>query len=100
MRPLGLSLCVRAKHHQHSGLNRGGGYIPMTVQHETSQGILLTEGASSKVSNLLAQEGRDDLKLRIAVQPGGSSGLRYQLYFDDRAIDGDIVTDLGRARGV
>jgi iron-sulfur cluster assembly accessory protein len=29
------------------------------------------------------------------VQPGGCSGLRYQLYFDDRAIDGDIVTDFG-----
>jgi len=66
----------------------------MTVQQETTtQGITLTEGAASKVGNLLTQEGRDDLKLRIAVQPGGCSGLRYQLYFDDRDIDGDIVTD-------
>jgi iron-sulfur cluster assembly accessory protein len=66
----------------------------MTVQQETTQqGIILTEGAAAKVSNLLAQEGRDDLKLRIAVQPGGCSGLRYQLYFDDREIDGDIVSD-------
>ena len=64
----------------------------MTVQQETSQqGVILTEGAAGKVSSLLVQEGRDDLKLRIAVQPGGCSGLRYQLYFDDRAIDGDIV---------
>ena len=68
----------------------------MTVQQETTtQGITLTEGAASKVGNLLAQEGRDDLKLRIAVQPGGCSGLRYQLYFDDREIDGDITTDFG-----
>jgi iron-sulfur cluster assembly accessory protein len=68
----------------------------MTVQQETTQqGIILTEGAAAKVSGLLVQEGRDDLKLRIAVQPGGCSGLRYQLYFDDRAIDGDIVADFG-----
>ena len=66
----------------------------MTVQQEaTQQGVILTEGAAAKVSSLLAQEGRDDLKLRIAVQPGGCSGLRYQLYFDDREIDGDIVAE-------
>ena len=65
----------------------------MTVQQETAQGPVLTEGAAAKVGALLAQEGRDDLKLRIAVQPGGCSGLRYQLYFDERAIDGDIVSD-------
>src|SRR5271170_477410 len=65
----------------------------MTVQDEvTQQGITLTEVAATKVSTLLAQEGRDDLRLRIAVQPGGCSGLRYQLYFDERQIDGDITT--------
>jgi len=63
----------------------------VTVQQETTQGIVLTDGAAAKVSSLLAQEGRDDLRLRIAVQPGGCSGLRYQLYFDEREIDGDIV---------
>jgi iron-sulfur cluster assembly accessory protein len=62
----------------------------VTVQQEATQGIVLTDGAADKVSSLLAQEGRDDLRLRIAVQPGGCSGLRYQLYFD-----GDIVADFG-----
>ena len=66
----------------------------MTVQHETAtQGVILTSAAASKVSGLLAQEGRDDLRLRIAVQPGGCSGLRYQLFFDEREIDGDIDAD-------
>ena len=65
----------------------------MTVQQETAQGVLLTEGAAAKVTHLLAQEGREDLRLRIAVQPGGCSGLKYQLYFDEREIDGDIVAD-------
>ncbi len=66
----------------------------MTVQHEAAtQGVILTPTAAEKVSNLLAAEGREDLKLRIAVQPGGCSGLRYQLYFDEREIDGDIEVD-------
>jgi len=72
-------------------MNQAGAKV--TVQQETTQGIVLTEGAAGKVSALLTQEGRDDLKLRIAVQPGGCSGLKYQLYFDERAIDGDIVAD-------
>ncbi|QVQ53245.1 iron-sulfur cluster assembly accessory protein [Spiractinospora alimapuensis] len=66
----------------------------MTVQSEsTAQGVILTGGAATKVKTLLDQEGRDDLRLRIAVQPGGCSGLRYQLFFDERELDGDIVAD-------
>ena len=58
-----------------------------------ADGVILSEGAASKVKALLDGEGRDDLALRIAVQPGGCSGLRYQLYFDERSLDGDIVAD-------
>ena len=66
----------------------------MTIQDETvTDGILLTETAASKVKALLDQEGRDDLALRVAVQPGGCSGLRYQLFFDERALDGDVRKD-------
>ncbi len=75
----------------------------MTVQDETAQaqaptatdGVTLTDVAASKVKSLLEQEGRDDLQLRIAVQPGGCSGLRYQLFFDERHLDGDAVRDFG-----
>jgi iron-sulfur cluster assembly accessory protein len=58
-----------------------------------ADGVILSEGAASKVKALLDGEGRDDLALRIAVQPGGCSGLRYQLFFDERTLDGDIVAD-------
>ncbi len=57
----------------------------------TETGIVLTDPAASKVAALLAQEGRDDLALRVAVQPGGCSGLRYQLFFDERSLDGDAA---------
>ena len=66
----------------------------------TASGILLTETAAVKVAALLSQEGRDDLSLRVAVQPGGCSGLRYQLYFDDRALDGDTITEFGNVKVV
>ena len=67
----------------------------MTVQDQTSatHGVLLTDVAATKVKSLLEQEGRDDLRLRIGVQPGGCSGLIYQLYFDERSLDGDLVRD-------
>src|SRR6188472_3098168 len=55
--------------------------------------VSLTETAAIKVRALLDQEGRDDLRLRVAVQPGGCSGLQYQLFFDERALDGDIEVE-------
>jgi iron-sulfur cluster assembly accessory protein len=67
----------------------------MTVQDQATQSIVLTDVAAAKVGSLLASEGRDDLRLRVAVQPGGCSGLRYQLYFDEREIDGDVVSAFG-----
>lgn len=73
---------------------RGGANL--TVQDESvAQGVVLTDIAATKVKSLLDQEGREDLQLRIAVQPGGCSGLRYQLFFDEREIDGDDIREFG-----
>jgi len=65
-----------------------------------STSIALTDVAAAKVAALLAQEGRDDLYLRVAVQPGGCSGLRYQLYFDVRNQEGDIAREFGAVKVV
>lgn len=66
-------------------------------QTESTQatGVILTDAAAAKAKALLDQEGRDDLRLRVAVQPGGCSGLRYQLFFDERSLDGDHVAEFG-----
>ena len=69
--------------------------MTVDVNITKQDGILLTDGAALKVKTLLEQEGRDDLSLRVQVQPGGCSGLRYQLFFDDRSLDGDVVSDFG-----
>ncbi|SNS45391.1 Iron-sulfur cluster assembly accessory protein [Micrococcales bacterium KH10] len=58
-----------------------------------THGVILTDTAAGKIRALLEQEGRDDLRLRLAVQPGGCSGLIYQLYFDERLLDGDALKD-------
>ncbi|MEU7791650.1 iron-sulfur cluster assembly accessory protein [Amycolatopsis sp. NPDC049159] len=60
---------------------------------EETHGVTLTDAAASKARALLEQEGRDDMHLRIAVQPGGCAGLRYQLFFDERKLDGDLFRD-------
>lgn len=68
-----------------------------TVQADTTAAELpihevdISDEAANKVRSLLEQEGRTDLRLRVAVQPGGCSGLIYQLYFDERVLDGDAV---------
>jgi iron-sulfur cluster assembly accessory protein len=51
--------------------------------------ITLTENAAGKVKELLAEEGRNDIALRVAVQPGGCSGLRYAMYLDDQVSEKD-----------
>ena len=55
--------------------------------------LSLTEAAAGKVKELLDQEGRQDIALRVAVQPGGCSGLRYAMYLDDEAGDGDQAAE-------
>lgn len=65
----------------------------MSIDQQTSisGGILLTEAAAKKVTDLLASEAEESLVLRISVAPGGCSGLRYQLALDDRHLDGDVT---------
>ena len=59
-----------------------------------TQGLLLTQAAIVKISQLLANE-EQELFLRVAVQPGGCAGLRYELYFDDQHLDGDMEMTFG-----
>ncbi|MFC4105518.1 iron-sulfur cluster insertion protein ErpA [Micromonospora zhanjiangensis] len=66
-----------------------------STEAKAPTGVVLTDVAAEKVKALIEQEGRDDLRLRVAVQPGGCSGLRYQLFFDERSLDGDVVSDFG-----
>jgi iron-sulfur cluster assembly accessory protein len=65
----------------------------MTDTLNQTHGVSLTDQAATKVRNLLEQGGREELRLRVAVQPGGCSGLIYQLFFDERLMEDDLVKD-------
>ena len=52
--------------------------------------IQLSQTAATKVKALLEEEGRSDIALRVAVQQGGCSGLRYAMYLDDQLGDSDV----------
>src|SRR5437870_12472496 len=55
--------------------------------------LTLTPAAAGKVKELLVEEGRFDIALRVAVQPGGCSGLRYAMYLDDALAEGDMAAE-------
>ena len=57
--------------------------------------ITLTEAASTKVGQLLEQEGDERLALRVAVRPGGCSGFSYEMFFDAEAADDDVREEFG-----
>ncbi|MGC0407437.1 Fe-S cluster assembly iron-binding protein IscA [Streptomyces sp. SAI-163] len=50
---------------------------------ETMYAIELTKAAVAKVTDLLRRE-EPGLALQVSVQPGGCSGMRYQLFFTDK----------------
>jgi iron-sulfur cluster assembly protein len=65
----------------------------------TSTPIKLSDSAAVKVKELLQREAPEtQLALRVAVQPGGCSGLRYALYFDDQITEKDQVGDFEGVR--
>ncbi len=51
--------------------------------------VTLTEEATKKVTELLAQE-TEDMALRVAVRPGGCSGFSYEMYFDTDKAEDDV----------
>lgn len=59
--------------------------------------ITITETAAGKVKELLEQEATEataQVALRVAVQPGGCSGLRYSMYLDDQLTDKDVAEEV------
>ena len=58
-----------------------------------AHGVTLTPNAAVKAKSLMEREQRDDLRLRLVVKTGGCSGFRYDLYFDERDLEGDSVVD-------
>ena len=52
--------------------------------------MTLTESATTKLQDLIAEEGNPALKLRVFVQGGGCSGMQYGFTFDEIANEDDF----------
>ncbi|PCH61152.1 MAG: iron-sulfur cluster insertion protein ErpA [Gammaproteobacteria bacterium] len=65
---------------------------------EVPSPVNFTDAAASKVSALIAEEGNDQLKLRVFITGGGCSGFQYGFTFeeeigeDDTQVEKDGVT--------
>ncbi|MBJ7306534.1 MAG: iron-sulfur cluster assembly accessory protein, partial [Acidimicrobiia bacterium] len=89
-RKLWLALLIVGTCHGSANLS------PNTALSRRSTVITLTETASTKVAELIAQEGQADLMLRVAVRPGGCSGFSYEMFFDSEKDSEDVVnTEFG-----
>jgi iron-sulfur cluster assembly protein/iron-sulfur cluster insertion protein len=62
--------------------------------------LTLTDTASTKVKQLMDAEGNPELVLRVAVRPGGCSGLSYEMFFDTDVSPDDVATEFGDVKVV
>lgn len=65
-----------------------------TVQ-DASTVFTLTDAAADKVKSLIEVEGNPELVLRVAVRPGGCSGLSYEMFFDTDIAPDDVQAARG-----
>lgn len=75
------------------GTGKRIGVMMSETTDTATHGVRLSDAAAAKIRVLLEQEGRDGLRLRVGVRPGGCSGVSYQLYFDDQVSDGDLLSE-------
>jgi iron-sulfur cluster insertion protein len=62
---------------------------------DAGQSIVISDAVIDKVSELIAEEGDSELKLRIYVTGGGCSGFQYGFAFDDAPKEDDLRVERG-----
>ena len=60
---------------------------------ESTASMSLTDGAVRKLRALRADEGNDNLKLRVYITGGGCAGFSYGFRFDDAVNEGDTAVE-------
>jgi len=55
--------------------------------------IVFTDNAAKKVATLIAEEGNDNLKLRVFISGGGCSGFQYGFTFDEKVSEDDTQVE-------
>lgn len=73
----------------------------VNLSEKVTTPITLTDGAVTKVAELIAAAGADEpLALRVAVKSGGCSGFNYDMYFDSETSDDDVTNEFSGVRVV
>jgi len=62
-----------------------------TLDEVVTMPLILTDGAAEVVKDLISQQERDDLALRVYVAGGGCSGLQYGMALDESIEQDDRV---------
>ncbi|MCA9393057.1 MAG: iron-sulfur cluster assembly accessory protein [Candidatus Omnitrophica bacterium] len=60
--------------------------------------IRLTEPAVDKILAMAEREGKEGAYLRVGVVTGGCAGLSYDMRFQKKPYDNDIIVDQGRVK--
>ena len=60
---------------------------------DASTVFTLSDAAADKVRSLIEAEGNPELVLRVAVRPGGCSGLSYEMFFDTDVAADDVRSE-------
>ncbi len=55
--------------------------------------IIFSDSAAKKVGDLIAEEGNDNLKLRVYISGGGCSGFQYGFTFDEEVAEDDTQVE-------
>ncbi|NOQ16213.1 MAG: iron-sulfur cluster insertion protein ErpA [Methyloprofundus sp.] len=55
--------------------------------------IIFSDSAAKKVGTLIAEEGNDNLKLRVYISGGGCSGFQYGFTFDEEVAEDDTQVE-------
>jgi iron-sulfur cluster insertion protein len=67
----------------------------MTEETTPTDSIIFTDGAVSRITEIMAEEDDPDLKLRIFVEGGGCSGFQYGFTLDTLVNDDDFTLEKG-----
>jgi iron-sulfur cluster insertion protein len=65
--------------------------VSENIQTEIPAPLVFADSAAAKVADLIAEEGNQELKLRVFVQGGGCSGFSYGFRFDEIANEDDTT---------
>lgn len=60
---------------------------------EQEKALQFTDNAAAKVKELIAEEGNQNLNLRVFVNGGGCSGFQYGFTFDESINEDDMVME-------